>query len=287
MNLICFSQWRSLCFYLFVVCMCFSRKSLWRFFFFFFFAVTRTRVAIIVLLSTSCPRSLLISSPTASSPSLCFQPSPTTWWVNIYLHTVQAHGGAGTWTPCHCMSRSSGKTPRCSRWRPCNDYCACCYLGLSTSKAKKQPITVLRNEKSRLQASAWFQRPDLWSHFISFDVIAIIDPGSRKLLRATLGGDGGGDVLTTPRPSYSRVPTSLAGLKPAFEAFLCFALTMSLVSLAGVGLAFLVSASVSSFAMANILIALPFVFMMVRRENTHAAYCTSHLHTPHCYRGNV
>lgn len=95
-------------------------------------------------------------------------------------------------TPCHCMSRSWGKTPRCSRWRPCNDYCACCYLGLSTSKAKKQPITVLRNEKSRLQASAWFQRPDLWSHFISFDVIAIIDPGSRKLLRATLGGDGGG-----------------------------------------------------------------------------------------------
>lgn len=54
------------------------------------------------------------------------------------------------------------------------------------------------------------------------------------------------------------------GLKPAFEAFLCFALTMSLVSLAGVSLAFLVSASVSSFAMANILIALPFVFMMVR-----------------------
>ena len=43
---------------------------------------------------------------------------------------------------------------------------------------------------------------------------------------------------------------------------------MSLVSLAGVGLAFLVSASVSSFAMANILIALPFVFMMVRRRDT-------------------
>uniref|UniRef100_A0A3Q4GU33 ATP-binding cassette, sub-family G (WHITE), member 2c n=1 Tax=Neolamprologus brichardi TaxID=32507 RepID=A0A3Q4GU33_NEOBR len=55
----------------------------------------------------------------------------------------------------------------------------------------------------------------------------------------------------------------MMGLKPAFETFLCFALTMSLVSLAGVGLAFLVSASVSTFAMANILIALPFVFMMV------------------------
>uniref|UniRef100_A0A8C8DU41 ATP-binding cassette, sub-family G (WHITE), member 2c n=1 Tax=Oryzias sinensis TaxID=183150 RepID=A0A8C8DU41_9TELE len=48
-----------------------------------------------------------------------------------------------------------------------------------------------------------------------------------------------------------------------FENFICFALIMSLVSLAGVGLAFLVSASVSTFAMANILIALPFVFMMV------------------------
>ncbi|KAK1886946.1 Broad substrate specificity ATP-binding cassette transporter ABCG2 [Dissostichus eleginoides] len=55
----------------------------------------------------------------------------------------------------------------------------------------------------------------------------------------------------------------MMGLKPSFVAFLCFTLTMSLVSLAGVGLAFLVSASVSSFAMANILIALPFVFMMV------------------------
>uniref|UniRef100_A0A4W6CRG6 ATP-binding cassette, sub-family G (WHITE), member 2c n=1 Tax=Lates calcarifer TaxID=8187 RepID=A0A4W6CRG6_LATCA len=51
---------------------------------------------------------------------------------------------------------------------------------------------------------------------------------------------------------------------PAFEAFLCFALNMSLVSLAGVGLAFLVSASVSSFAMANILIiiSLPYSFSL-------------------------
>ncbi|KAG7234803.1 hypothetical protein INR49_003950 [Caranx melampygus] len=62
---------------------------------------------------------------------------------------------------------------------------------------------------------------------------------------------------------FSAIAYYMMGLKPAFEAFLCFALTMSLVSLAGVGLAFLVSASVSSFAMANILIALPFVFMMV------------------------
>ncbi|XP_037620517.1 broad substrate specificity ATP-binding cassette transporter ABCG2b isoform X1 [Sebastes umbrosus] len=62
---------------------------------------------------------------------------------------------------------------------------------------------------------------------------------------------------------FSAIAYYMMGLKPAVEAFFCFALTMSLVSLAGVGLAFLVSASVSSFAMANILIALPFVFMMV------------------------
>lgn len=62
----------------------------------------------------------------------------------------------------------------------------------------------------------------------------------------------------------------LPGLKQTFEAFLCFALTMSLVSLAGVSLAFLVSASVSSFAMANILIALPFVFMMVRHQEPYS-----------------
>ncbi|XP_032417811.1 broad substrate specificity ATP-binding cassette transporter ABCG2b isoform X1 [Xiphophorus hellerii] len=62
---------------------------------------------------------------------------------------------------------------------------------------------------------------------------------------------------------FSAIAYYMMGLKPAFVAFLCFALTMSLVSLAGVGLAFLVSASVSTFAMANILIALPFVFMMV------------------------
>ncbi|XP_054634709.1 broad substrate specificity ATP-binding cassette transporter ABCG2b isoform X4 [Dunckerocampus dactyliophorus] len=62
---------------------------------------------------------------------------------------------------------------------------------------------------------------------------------------------------------FSAIAYYMMGLKPAFAAFLCFTLTMSLVSLAGVSLAFLVSASVSSFAMANILIALPFVFMMV------------------------
>ncbi|KAK2817733.1 hypothetical protein Q7C36_021666 [Tachysurus vachellii] len=62
---------------------------------------------------------------------------------------------------------------------------------------------------------------------------------------------------------FSVISYYMMGLKPAFVAFLCFTLTMSLVSLAAVSLAFLVSASVSSFAMANALIALPFVFMMV------------------------
>ncbi|RVE75979.1 hypothetical protein OJAV_G00004260 [Oryzias javanicus] len=62
---------------------------------------------------------------------------------------------------------------------------------------------------------------------------------------------------------FSAIAYYMMGLKPAFVNFICFALIMSLVSLAGCGLAFLVSASVSTFAMANILIALPFVFMMV------------------------
>ncbi|XP_062243824.1 broad substrate specificity ATP-binding cassette transporter ABCG2b isoform X2 [Platichthys flesus] len=63
--------------------------------------------------------------------------------------------------------------------------------------------------------------------------------------------------------AFAAIAYYMMGLKPAFVAFLCFALTMSLVSLAGVSLAFLISASVSSLAVANILIALPFIFMMV------------------------
>lgn len=51
-------------------------------------AVMRTPVAITVPLCTSCPRSLLISSPTASSPSLCFQPLPTIWWVTYLLSSI-------------------------------------------------------------------------------------------------------------------------------------------------------------------------------------------------------
>ncbi|KAJ8365137.1 hypothetical protein SKAU_G00139680 [Synaphobranchus kaupii] len=62
---------------------------------------------------------------------------------------------------------------------------------------------------------------------------------------------------------FSSISYYMMGLKPNAAAFFLFALTMSLVSLAAVALAFLVSASVASFAMANILIALPYVFMMV------------------------
>lgn len=55
-----------------------------------------------------------------------------------------------------------------------------------------------------------------------------------------------------------------SGLKPDVEAFFLYCVTMSMVSLSAVSLAFLISASVGSFAMANILIALPYVVMMVR-----------------------
>lgn len=51
-----------------------------------FVAVMRTLAAITVPPSTSCPRSLLISSPIAWFPSLCFQQLPTTWWVTSSLH---------------------------------------------------------------------------------------------------------------------------------------------------------------------------------------------------------
>ncbi|XP_043110801.1 broad substrate specificity ATP-binding cassette transporter ABCG2c isoform X2 [Puntigrus tetrazona] len=62
---------------------------------------------------------------------------------------------------------------------------------------------------------------------------------------------------------FSAIPYFMMGLKPDVEAFFLYCLTMSMVSLSAVSLAFLVSASVGSFAMANILIALPYVVMMV------------------------
>uniref|UniRef100_A0AAR2J832 ABC transporter domain-containing protein n=1 Tax=Pygocentrus nattereri TaxID=42514 RepID=A0AAR2J832_PYGNA len=62
---------------------------------------------------------------------------------------------------------------------------------------------------------------------------------------------------------FSAIPYFMMALKPEVEAFFLYCVTMSMVSLSAVSLAFLVSASVGSFAMANIFIALPFVFMMV------------------------
>ncbi|KAL6487515.1 hypothetical protein MHYP_G00041410 [Metynnis hypsauchen] len=62
---------------------------------------------------------------------------------------------------------------------------------------------------------------------------------------------------------FSAIPYFMMALKPEVEAFFLYCVTMSMVSLSAVSLAFLVSASVGSFAMANIMIALPFVFMMV------------------------
>ncbi|XP_067876390.1 broad substrate specificity ATP-binding cassette transporter ABCG2-like [Heterodontus francisci] len=55
----------------------------------------------------------------------------------------------------------------------------------------------------------------------------------------------------------------MMGLKRDAAPFFLFCLTLSLTSLSAVSLAFLVSASVSTFAIANALIAIPYVFMMV------------------------
>uniref|UniRef100_A0A8C9VCT3 ATP-binding cassette, sub-family G (WHITE), member 2c n=1 Tax=Scleropages formosus TaxID=113540 RepID=A0A8C9VCT3_SCLFO len=62
---------------------------------------------------------------------------------------------------------------------------------------------------------------------------------------------------------FSAIPYFMMGFKPEPEAFFLFCVTMSLISLSAVSLAFLVSASVGSFGVANTLIALPYVFMMV------------------------
>ncbi|KTF76382.1 hypothetical protein cypCar_00034084 [Cyprinus carpio] len=62
---------------------------------------------------------------------------------------------------------------------------------------------------------------------------------------------------------FSAIPYFMMGLKPDVEVFFLYCVTLSMVSLSAVSLAFLVSASVGSFAMANILIALPYVVMMV------------------------
>ncbi|MBN3270613.1 ABCG2 protein, partial [Polyodon spathula] len=62
---------------------------------------------------------------------------------------------------------------------------------------------------------------------------------------------------------FSAVSYFMMGMKNEVEAFFLYAFTLSLVSMAAASLAFLVSASVRTFAVANVLIALPYVFMMV------------------------
>ncbi|XP_078284434.1 broad substrate specificity ATP-binding cassette transporter ABCG2-like [Rhinoraja longicauda] len=62
---------------------------------------------------------------------------------------------------------------------------------------------------------------------------------------------------------FSLISYYLMGLKQDIGSFFLFYMTLGLSSLSAVSLAFLVSASVSTFATANALIAIPYVFMMV------------------------
>uniref|UniRef100_H3AMB7 ATP-binding cassette, sub-family G (WHITE), member 2b n=1 Tax=Latimeria chalumnae TaxID=7897 RepID=H3AMB7_LATCH len=62
---------------------------------------------------------------------------------------------------------------------------------------------------------------------------------------------------------FSVIPYFMMGLKVKADAYFLFFITLNLTNMASVSLAFLVSASVDTFALANALIALPFVFMMV------------------------
>ncbi|CAL8285980.1 unnamed protein product [Arctogadus glacialis] len=76
----------------------------------------------------------------------------------------------------------------------------------------------------------------------------------------------GADLLPNriiPNIFFSAISYYMMGLKPAFLDFLCFTLTMTLTSIGAVSVAFMVSATVNSLAMANLLVALPFVIMMV------------------------
>ncbi|XP_072851316.1 broad substrate specificity ATP-binding cassette transporter ABCG2 isoform X1 [Pogona vitticeps] len=66
-----------------------------------------------------------------------------------------------------------------------------------------------------------------------------------------------------PMLLFSSISYFMMGLKHDAESFFLYVLSLSLTNLAAVSLAFLVSASVNSFAVANLLIALPYVFMMV------------------------
>ncbi|XP_038266543.1 broad substrate specificity ATP-binding cassette transporter ABCG2-like [Dermochelys coriacea] len=66
-----------------------------------------------------------------------------------------------------------------------------------------------------------------------------------------------------PLLMFSAISYFMMGLKKDAGSFFLYVLSLSLTNLAAVSMAFLVSASVSTFAIANVLIALPFVFMMV------------------------
>ncbi|XP_078055473.1 broad substrate specificity ATP-binding cassette transporter ABCG2c [Mustelus asterias] len=66
-----------------------------------------------------------------------------------------------------------------------------------------------------------------------------------------------------PILTFAAISYFMMGLKPDAASFFLFCLTLSLTSLSAVSLAFLVSASVNTFAVANALIAIPYVFMMV------------------------
>nr|XP_014428212.1 ATP-binding cassette sub-family G member 2-like [Pelodiscus sinensis] len=66
-----------------------------------------------------------------------------------------------------------------------------------------------------------------------------------------------------PLLMFSAISYFMMGLKQDAGAFFLYVLSLSLTNVAAVSMAFLVSASVSTFAIANVLIALPFVFMMV------------------------
>ncbi|XP_032651091.1 broad substrate specificity ATP-binding cassette transporter ABCG2-like [Chelonoidis abingdonii] len=66
-----------------------------------------------------------------------------------------------------------------------------------------------------------------------------------------------------PLLMFSGISYFMMGLKQDAGSFFLYVLSLSLTNLAAVSMAFLVSASVSTFTIANVLIALPFVFMMV------------------------
>ncbi|XP_072347500.1 broad substrate specificity ATP-binding cassette transporter ABCG2c isoform X2 [Scyliorhinus torazame] len=66
-----------------------------------------------------------------------------------------------------------------------------------------------------------------------------------------------------PVLSFAAISYFMMGLKQDVVPFFLFCLTLSLTSLSAVSLAFLVSASVNTVAVANALISIPYVFMMV------------------------